>query len=80
MITFHVVKEPRGWAIRTCTGMTTPFRTKDAAIFEARYLAETIRCHGECVEIIVETSIPPDIRGINQDSPTIVGQRSMTVP
>ncbi len=54
MITFNVVKEQNGWAIRTSSGMTTPYRTQDAAMHEAECLAEAIRGHGECVEVIVE--------------------------
>jgi hypothetical protein len=54
MITFNVIKEQYGWAIRTASGMTTPFRTRDAALREAECLANSIRGHGQCVEIIVE--------------------------
>jgi hypothetical protein len=62
MITFNVVKEQQGWSIRTGTGMTTPFRTRDAAIREAKCLADSIRGHGECVEVIVEHIGPIEVR------------------
>jgi hypothetical protein len=54
MITFNVIKEQHGWAIRTSSGMTTPFRTRDAAMREAECLAKSIRVHGEYVEVVVE--------------------------
>lgn len=54
MITFNVTKEQHGWAIRTSSGMTTPFRTRDAAMREAECLAKAIRVHGEHVEVVVE--------------------------
>ena len=54
MITFEVVKEQYGWAIRMGQRMKTPFRSRDLAIREANYLATSIRSHGECAEVIVE--------------------------
>jgi hypothetical protein len=54
MITFNVVKEQHGWAIRMDDRMTTPFWSKDSAIREANCLADAIRCHGEYAEVIVE--------------------------
>ncbi len=53
MITFRVVKEQHGWAIRMGEGMT-PFWSRDLAIRQANSLAAAIRCHGECAEVIVE--------------------------
>ncbi len=58
MITFNVVKERHGWAIRTDKRMTTPFWSRDLAIREANCLARAIRCHGECAEVIVEGVVP----------------------
>jgi hypothetical protein len=60
MITFKVVKEPHGWAIRMDERMTTPFWSRDLAIREANCLAEAIRCHGECTEVIVEGTDPSE--------------------
>jgi hypothetical protein len=53
MITFNVVKEQHGWAIRMDKRMMTPFWSRDLAIREANCLARAIRCHGECAEVIV---------------------------
>lgn len=69
MITFDVVKEEHGWAIRMGKCMTTPFRSRERAIREANCLADTIRCHGECVEVVVEGADPNEalkkIKGSN---------------
>ena len=59
MITFSVVKEQYGWAIRVGEGMKTLFWSRDLAIREANCLADAIRCHGECAEVIVEGADPP---------------------
>ena len=58
MITFNVVKERYGWAIRTNERMMTPFWSRELAIHEANCLADAIRRHGECVEVIVEGADP----------------------
>ena len=58
MITFKVVKEPHGWAIRMDDRMVTPFWSRDLAICEANRLALAIRCHGECTEVVVEEADP----------------------
>ena len=59
MITFNVVKEQHGWAIRMMDErMITPFWSRDLAIREANCLARAIRCHGECAEVIVEDAVP----------------------
>ena len=60
MITFKVVKEQHGWAIRMDERMMTPFWSKDLAIREANCLADAIRCHGECAEVIVEGAGPSE--------------------
>lgn len=54
MITFNVVKETHGWAVRLGEQMSTPFWSRDMAVREANRLAEAIGCHGECTEVIVE--------------------------
>jgi len=54
MITFEVAKEQYGWAIRMGERMKTLFWSRDLAIREANCLADAIRWHGECVEVIVE--------------------------
>jgi len=79
MITFDVVKEEHGWAIRMGKCMTTPFRSRELAIREANCLADTIRRHGECVEVVVEGADPNEplkkIKGSNLTGRTVgVGQ------
>jgi hypothetical protein len=54
MITFNVVKERHGWAIRTGDGVTAPYWSRDLAIQEANCLAEAIRRHGALTEVIIE--------------------------
>lgn len=54
MITFKVVKEQHGWAIRMGERMMMPFWSRDLAIREANCLAAAIRCHGEHAEVIVD--------------------------
>ena len=53
MITFNVVKEQHGWAIRMGERMTTPFWSRDLAVREANCLALSTRRHGECTEVLV---------------------------
>jgi hypothetical protein len=66
MITFNVVKEQHGWAIRMGERMTMPFWSRDLAVREANCLADAIRCHGECTEVIVEGAEPNEpARGIS---------------
>jgi hypothetical protein len=60
MITFNVVKERHGWAIRMGERMIMPFRSRDLAVREANCLADAIRCHGESTEVIVEGAEPND--------------------
>ena len=62
MITFKVVKEQHGWAIRMGEGVTTPFWSRDWAIREAHCLADAIRCHGERAEVIIEGTDQGDPR------------------
>ncbi len=73
MITFNVVKEQHGWAIRMDERMMTPFWSRDMAIREANHLADAIRCHGECAEVIVESVDPSEplkkIRGSSSSRP-----------
>ncbi len=61
MITFEVVKEQYGWAIRMGERMKTLFWSQDLAIREANCLADAIRCHGECAEVIVEGDDPNEM-------------------
>jgi len=66
VITFNVVKEQHGWAVRMGGRMTTPFWSRDLAVREANCLAQSIRRHGECTEVIVhepDFSHAPTARG-----------------
>ena len=62
MITFKVVKEQHGWAIRMGEGVTTPFWSRGSAIREAHCLAVAIRCHGKRAEVIIEGADQSDPR------------------
>ena len=64
MITFNVVKEQHGWAVRMGECMMTPFWSRELAIQEANCLADSIRCHGECAEVVVEDADPNDAHGL----------------
>ena len=70
MITFSVVKEQHGWAVRSGTCMMTPFWSRDLAIREANCLADAIRRHGQHTEVVIEC-----IEGLESARPT--GLRSM---
>jgi hypothetical protein len=80
MITFNVVKDEHGWAIRMGERMSTPFRSRDLAIREANCLADQIRCHGEYTEVIVEGAGPSDSlkrlrrAGATRPSATLTGR------
>ena len=65
MITFNVVKETHGWAVRMDQRMTTPFWSRDSAIEEAHGLADAIRRHGECARVVVEGPDPSELRLAN---------------
>ncbi len=54
MISFNVVKEQHGWAIRIDERIKLLFWSRDLAVREANCLADAIRCHGECAEVNVE--------------------------
>lgn len=52
-ISFRVVKEPYGWAVRMGCGMT-PFRSRALAVEHANGVAEALRRRGEPVEVVLE--------------------------
>jgi hypothetical protein len=60
MITFDVVKDRHGWAVRVGRRMTTHFWSRDRAVREANSLAEAIRRHGQRTQVIVEADDPPE--------------------
>lgn len=56
LITFEVVKESYGWAIRRDRQMMTPMWCRDLAVAEAERMVEALRRHGERAEVrICET-------------------------
>ena len=62
MITFCVVKETHGWAVRLNDQMTTPFWSRELAIQEAHGLAETLRRHGALAYVNIEGSVTNETR------------------
>jgi hypothetical protein len=60
MITFNVVRERHGWAVRMGEAMKTPFWSREIAIREANCMADSIRSHGEFAEVVIEGSDPDD--------------------
>jgi len=54
MISFRVVKEPYGWAVRMGHGMMTPFPSRASAIEHVNGVAEALRRRGEPVEVVLE--------------------------
>lgn len=53
-ISFRVVKEPYGWAVRLGDGMMTPFRSQVLALQHAHGIADALRRRGEFAEVVVE--------------------------
>ena len=45
IISFRVVKEPYGWAVRMGQGMMTPFHSRSMALRHANSFAEALRRH-----------------------------------
>jgi hypothetical protein len=54
MITFEVVKEPYGWAIRRDHRMMTPVWCKALAVEQATRMVEALRRYGEPAELRIE--------------------------
>jgi hypothetical protein len=54
MITFKVVREEFGWAVRVGERMSTHFRLREKAIHGAKALADGIRRHGAPAEVVIE--------------------------
>ena len=61
MLTFNVVREPYGWAIRMGDRMSTPYRSRLSAIRDAHGLAGAIRRQGGCTQVVVEDDEPSRI-------------------
>lgn len=56
-ISFRVVKEPYGWAVRSESGMMAPFRSRASAVEHANGVAEALRRCGEAVEVVLEDRV-----------------------
>ena len=54
MITFEVVKEPYGWAVRRDERMMMPAWCRAVAMEEAHRMVAALRGHGEAAEVRVE--------------------------
>ncbi len=54
MITFRVVRERHGWAVRTGEEMLTPFWSRELAIREADRMAAGLTRHGAPTEVLIE--------------------------
>jgi len=54
MITYAVVQEPHGWAIRVGGHMTSPFRSRESAVRKANQLATALRRHGQTASVMIE--------------------------
>lgn len=52
MITFEVVKEPYGWAVRRDDCMMMPCGSKDAAEHEAKRMVSALRNHGQLAQVL----------------------------
>jgi hypothetical protein len=57
MITFRVLREKHGWAVRIGESMTTPFWSRPHAIREAGGMAAEIRRHGVVAEVLIEDAV-----------------------
>ncbi len=64
MITFRVAKEQFGWAVQMDQHMTTPFRTRELAVREAKALAGSLHAHGQPAVVVIQGDEPaaPEMR------------------
>jgi hypothetical protein len=84
MITFKVIKERFGWALRTGEGMTSHFRLKSVAEREANRLAAAIRQHGVHAEVIIDAGdlfeAPNELAVAGRIDPSSLGGRQSADP
>lgn len=59
-VTYHVVKEPYGWAVRLPGGAMMPFRARKAALGQAAALADRRRAAGEGAQVALDEAWPTD--------------------
>lgn len=54
MITFEVVKEPYGWAVRRDDCMMMPAWCRSMAMEEAQRMVNTLRSHGQPAQLLAQ--------------------------
>lgn len=59
-VTYRVVKEPYGWAVRMPKGQMTPFRSQKRATDHARGLAGAQRALGRPAMVVIDQAWPTD--------------------
>lgn len=59
-VTYRVVKEPYGWAVRMQNGLMTPFRSQKRATDHARGLADLERALGRAAVVVIDQAWPTD--------------------
>lgn len=67
LISFRVVKEPYGWAVRTHEGLMTPFQSRRSAIEHASAFVDALRRQGHRAEIVVEELAPIQPATVRRD-------------
>lgn len=54
IISFRIVREPYGWAVRMGDGVMTPFESRQLALQHAQGFADVLRGCGERVEVVCD--------------------------
>ena len=54
MITFRVVKSPKGWSIESNSPISTNYLSRQQAIDHANELADVLRSHGQPAMVVVD--------------------------
>jgi hypothetical protein len=63
IVTFKVVKEPHGWAVRLPQGAMMPFRWRRLALDQAKALAKSCNRAGGAADVELDAARPTDSRG-----------------
>lgn len=61
MITFEIVKEPYGWAVRRDSRMMMPAWCQAVAVEEAQRMVSVLRRHGQLAQLKFESNPNPDL-------------------
>lgn len=61
IVTFKVVKEPYGWAVRLPQGAMMPFRWRRLALDQAKALAQSWNRAGGAAEVELDEAWPTDL-------------------